>query len=56
MSTIIYCPVNGWDCPYYNTNGHCTMWPDADPIDECDDFSVFWDIGDDYVVTINDEV
>ena len=45
----VYCPVNGWDCPYYDANGVCMMWPDSDPIDECDDFAVFWDKGDDYV-------
>ena len=50
----IYCPVNGWDCPYFDANGCCMMYPDTDPIDECDDFSTFWEKGDDYVVTIED--
>lgn len=40
----IYCPVNGWDCPYYK-KGECGI---ENPIDECDDFGVFWDKGDDY--------
>ena len=49
---VIYCPVNGWDCPYYNADGSCTMYPEADPIDECDDFTFFWDRDDDYVVEV----
>ena len=51
---VIYCPVNGWDCPYFDANGCCMMYPNTDPIDECDDFSTFWEKGDDYVVTIED--
>ena len=46
----IYCPVNGWDCPYFKSDGSCSMYPDCDPMYECDDFSTFWDEGDDYVV------
>ena len=46
----IYCHVNGWDCPYYDANGCCMMYPDTDPIDECDDFASFWEKGDDYIV------
>ena len=34
----IYCPVNGWDCPYYNDNV-CTC-PNVHK--ECDDFLFFW--------------
>ena len=45
----IYCPVNGWDCPYYDANGCCMMYPDTDPVDECDDFAMFWEKGDDYI-------
>ena len=41
----IHCPVNGWDCPYYKEKGICGMYPDADPLLECDDFYFFW--GDD---------
>lgn len=47
---VIYCPVNGWDCPYYSKEGYCTMYPEDDPINECDDFAIFFDDGDDYVV------
>lgn len=50
MAKVIYCPVNGWDCHYYDANGCCMLYPDFDPIDECDDFAVFWDRGDDYIV------
>lgn len=49
---VIYCPVNGWDCPYYDANGCCMMYPDTDPIDECDDFATFWDKEDDYVAEL----
>ena len=41
----IYCPANGWDCPYYK-KGECGI---EDPIKECDDFSYFWDADDDYI-------
>ena len=30
----IYCPVNGWDCPYYKNN-ECGM---ENPYKDCDDF------------------
>lgn len=47
----IFCPVpvNAWDCPYFNANGHCMMYPDTDPIKECDDFAYYWEEGDDYI-------
>jgi hypothetical protein len=35
----IYCPVNGWDCPYYE-NGICYI---KDPMEECDDFAACFD-------------
>lgn len=41
----IYCPANGWDCPYYN-KGECGI---EDPMRECEDFGCFWDEGDDYL-------
>lgn len=40
----IYCPVNGWECPYYH-NGICHI---ADPLEECDDFGAFWDSWEEY--------
>ena len=41
----IYCPLNGWDCPYYK-KGECGI---EDPVKECDDFGYFWDTDDDYI-------
>ena len=35
----IYCPINGWDCPYYD-EGVCYI---ADPVEECDDFNSFFE-------------
>ena len=35
----IYCPANGWDCPYYK-KGECGI---ENPLEECDDFGYFWD-------------
>jgi len=49
MSKVIYCPVNGWDCPYFDANGCCMMYPDTDPIKECDDFAMFWEEGENYI-------
>ena len=46
----IYCVVNGWDCPYWRKDGTCSMYPEADPINECDDFAFFWNDGDDYII------
>ena len=46
---VIYCPVNGWDCPYYTDNNHpcrCTL---ANPMEDCDDFATMWDEDDDYI-------
>ena len=51
----IYCPVNGWDCPYFDANGCCMMYPDTDPIDECDDFAMFWEKSDDYIADDGEE-
>lgn len=47
----IHCPVNGWDCPYYKKNGICGIYPDDDPLLECDDFYFFWGNNDsmDYI-------
>ena len=41
----IYCPVNGWDCPYFK-DGECGI---ENPIEECDDFGFFWDADEDYL-------
>ncbi|MDT3386412.1 MAG: hypothetical protein LIR46_01385 [Bacteroidota bacterium] len=55
MSKVIYCPVNGWDCPYFDANGCCMMYPDTDPIKECDDFAMFWEEGENYIVDLDEE-
>lgn len=36
----VYCPVNGWDCPYWRENGACAL---DDPFKDCDDFGMFFD-------------
>lgn len=48
----IHCPINDLDCPYLaydEANGYCLLYPEFDPLIECDDFAVFWDEGDDYI-------
>ena len=44
----IHCPANGWDCPHYTDKGHPCRCSLAHPEEECDDFLVFWDLGDDW--------
>ena len=41
----IYCPCNGWDCPYYKDDERGI----ENPLRECDDFAYFWNEGDDYI-------
>ena len=41
----IYCPANGWDCPYFK-NGECGV---ENPLLDCSDFRLFWDEGDDFI-------
>ena len=39
-----FCPVNGWDCPYWKKEGTCSMVDEgADPTLECDDAAFFWE-------------
>lgn len=41
----VYCPVNGWDCPYFR-DGECGL---DNPHRDCDDFrTLAWDESDDY--------
>ena len=35
----IYCPANGWDCPFYE-NGICYI---RDPMEGCNAWGLFWD-------------
>lgn len=40
---VYFCPVNGWDCPYWNKDGSCQM-DEKTAIQECDDAAMFdWD-------------
>lgn len=41
----IYCPADGWGCPYYK-NGECGI---ENPLADCDDFVLFWDKDDDFI-------
>ena len=54
MSKVVYCPANGWDCPYYDANGCCMLYPEFDPLKECDDFAYFWEEGENYIYDTND--
>lgn len=50
MSLIkkFFCPVNGWDCPYWKEDGSCSMVDDGeDPVKECDDAAFFYDEDED---------
>lgn len=49
MNKVVYCPTDAFDCPYYDANGCCMMYPEFDPKEECDDFFYYWD-GDEYIV------
>lgn len=39
----IYCPVNGWDCPYWKKDNICSMKEEEGihPKDGCDDYIIF---------------
>lgn len=46
-----YCPVNGWDCPYFKKDGSCAIVDKGEnPVLECDDAAMFWEEDDDYFV------
>lgn len=41
---VFYCPVNGWDCPYWRQDNTCAMVDeDFDPTLECDDAAFFYE-------------
>lgn len=43
LTKKFFCPVNGWDCPYWKKDGSCSMVDDGDnPVMECDDAGYFW--------------
>lgn len=52
MANIIYCPVNGWDCPYFKNN-FCTI---ENPEENCDDFALIADFFSDLNDEENDEI
>ena len=41
----IYCPVNGWDCPYCGENNVCYI---NDPMEDCDDFAACFESWEDW--------
>ena len=52
MTKKFFCPVNGWDCPYWKEDNSCALVDDGDdPITECDDAAFFADeeLGDWFV-------
>lgn len=40
----IYCTVNAWDCPYFDSD-FCHI---KDPIKNCDDFAAFFESWEDW--------
>ena len=50
---VIYCPVNGWDCPYWEKDGRCKLGVSV--IDECDDFSIFWNPDEEFWIWEEEE-
>lgn len=51
MTKIVYCTVNGVDCPYYKDK-KCLI---ENPMENCDDFATFWDEGDEYWIEVEEE-
>ena len=46
-----YCPVNGWDCPYFKKDCSCAIVDKGEnPVLECDDAAMFWEEDDDYFI------
>ena len=41
-----YCPVNGWDCPYYKDAGVCHI---ENPVADCDDFAMCFESWEDWL-------
>ena len=39
-----HCPVNGWDCPYYDDQpNHSCLCTLENPMEDCDDFASMWE-------------
>lgn len=50
---ITYCTVNAYgDCPYCDKNGVCHI---DDPIEDCDDFAMFFESWEDWVALDEEE-
>ena len=49
MPEKIYCPLNGWDCPYYTEGGECIC---EKPEENCDDYMTFWESFDNDEYTV----
>ena len=41
-----HCPVNAWDCPYWQNGGICGL---DDPMADCDDFASMYDEDEEYI-------
>ena len=51
LTKKFFCPVNGWDCPYWKKDGSCAMVDnDEYPPMECDDAAAFWESDEDCFV------
>lgn len=56
LTKKFFCPVNGWDCPYFKKDGSCSMIDEGlDPEDECDDAAYFLEDKDDCPCVWEDE-
>lgn len=56
LTKKFFCPVNGWDCPYWKKDGSCSMVDDGDdPVMECDDAGYFYGDDDDSPYVWEDE-
>jgi len=53
-SEFFECPSGAMDCPYFDSNGHCTMYPEYDPREECDEAGYYAD--DDYFDDYNSDM
>ena len=38
---VFECPSGDFECPYYDANGNCMMYPEFDPREECDDAAYY---------------
>ena len=51
LTKKFFCPVNGWDCPYWKEDGSCALVDEeCNPVMVCDDAAAFWDEDADYFV------